>query len=203
MLAGKHRGYREIWWVTPSFCQLDASSLSFSCNFFILKIGNFPSLNQRSKSPKRTERKPKETTPSRSTKSAIPRRTVEVNLPWTKLHESVNISFVAAKSRVAPIRPLTIPKLELQETISSSRLSSMLQKKLRIPITRILFWTDSTRSTVDSLIEFRFQSFVEIRIGEIMDMSSTNQWRHVLDILNPADDCSHGLQPSELSADHR
>jgi len=116
----------------------------------------------------------------------------------------VTVSFVIAKSRVAPIRPLTIPKLELPGAVIASRLARMVKEELRIDIEEVIFWVDS--QTVLQWIHstsFRFQTFVANRISEILDSTNAAQWRHVPGVLNPADDCSRGLLPEELSAEHR
>ena len=45
-----------------------------------------------------------------------------VYLRVTYATEVVNVNFVSSKSRVAPLRPLTVPKLELQGAIVALRL---------------------------------------------------------------------------------
>ena len=111
---------------------------------------------------------------------------------------------MAAKSRVAPIRQLSIPKLELQGALVGYRLSLSVLEELRFKIDRVCYWTDS--KTVLQWLHsenYRFQSFVANRTSEILEKSQPNQWRHVPGMLNPADDCSRGLQPSELNSGHR
>ncbi|XP_059350123.1 uncharacterized protein LOC130704363 [Daphnia carinata] len=41
------------------------------------------------------------------------------------------------------------------------------------------------------------------KISEILDSTTPQQWRHVPGILNPADECSRGLCPSDLDPNHR
>ena len=50
---------------------------------------------------------------------------------------------------------------------------------------------------------FRFHTFVENHIDEILEGSEPRQWRHVPGTENPADDASRGLQPGDLTLDHR
>nr|XP_054768447.1 uncharacterized protein LOC129276029 [Lytechinus pictus] len=52
--------------------------------------------------------------------------------------------FVAAKSRVAPLRPLTVPRLELQAAVLASRLYKTILEELRIEIEDVILMTDST-----------------------------------------------------------
>ena len=49
----------------------------------------------------------------------------------------------------------------------------------------------------------RFQTYVANRIGEIKENSQVEEWRHIPGVMNPADDASRGLSPSELSPEHR
>ena len=47
------------------------------------------------------------------------------------------------------------------------------------------------------------KTFVANRVGELMDESELQRWRLVPVTMNPADDCSRGLFPSQLTEDHR
>ena len=53
-------------------------------------------------------------------------------------------AFVAAKTRVAPVKPLSVPKLELQAAVLNVRLASMIQKENDYEISTIWFWSDSS-----------------------------------------------------------
>ena len=47
------------------------------------------------------------------------------------------------KSRVTPLKPVTIPRLELTAAIVSSKISCMLQKEVEYAQIQETFWTDS------------------------------------------------------------
>ena len=113
---------------------------------------------------------------------------------------SVSVSFVIAKSRVAPLRPLSIPRLELQGAVVGLRLLKETANSIQLPINNVLFWTDS--NTVLQWINSkkrRFHTFVANRVAEILDGSKQVQWRHVPGVENPADELSRGLLPTQLS----
>lgn len=51
---------------------------------------------------------------------------------------------IAAKSRVAPLKQLTIPRVELQAAVLASRLAKTIQEESRIKFSNVMFFTDST-----------------------------------------------------------
>ncbi|XP_062713377.1 uncharacterized protein LOC134290292 [Aedes albopictus] len=57
--------------------------------------------------------------------------------------ERSHVALVYAKSRVAPLKSQTVPRLELQGCVLASQMISVLQMEIMIDITRLYFWTDS------------------------------------------------------------
>ena len=111
-----------------------------------------------------------------------------------------DVRFITAKSRVAPLRQLTIPRLELQAAVLASRLAKTIQVESRINFNGITFFTDSmiTLGWIQSHSR-NFKPFVSARIGEIQSNSNPNQWRHISSQDNVADDLSRGISVQELS----
>ncbi|XP_044174392.1 uncharacterized protein LOC122958023 [Acropora millepora] len=117
---------------------------------------------------------------------------------------SYHCSFIFGKTRLTPIKPLTIPRLELQAAVMAVRMSQTIQKELDVIPSQITYWTDST--TVLSYIKSqgtRFHTFVSNRVAEIKEVSDPETWRHVPGRLNVADDCSRGLSAQDLLQDSR
>ena len=87
-----------------------------------------------------------------------------------------NVKFIAAKSRVAPLRQLTIPRLELQAAVLTSRLAKGIQEESRIQFGKVYFFTDSTITLawIQSLSR-NFKPFVSSRIGEIQSDTDPSQ----------------------------
>ena len=52
------------------------------------------------------------------------------------------VAFVIGKARVAPMKALTIPKLELQAALLAARLREKVQKALTLKVERTFMWTD-------------------------------------------------------------
>ena len=117
----------------------------------------------------------------------------------TDQSDAVKCTFVMGKSRLAPIKPVTIPRLELSAAVIATRLDRISRNELTLPITESFFWTDST--CVLRYIENqdkRFQTFVANRVATIHDASSPSQWKYVNTQDNPADDSSRGVPPDLL-----
>ena len=55
----------------------------------------------------------------------------------------IHCAFVMGKCRNAPIREWSIPRLELQAAVLSSRLHKLIYNELELTISRTFFWSDS------------------------------------------------------------
>ncbi|XP_072046826.1 uncharacterized protein [Amphiura filiformis] len=111
----------------------------------------------------------------------------------------IHCALVIAKARVAPVKQVTVPRLELNASTVAVRVNTMIQHELDIPINKTVFWTDSM--TVLRYINneaARFKTFVANRLGVIHDGSHASQWRYVPTKDNPADDSSRGLSIDQL-----
>ena len=103
------------------------------------------------------------------------------------------------KSRVAPLKPVTIPRLELTAAVVASKIGCILRKELECKEVKETYWTDS--KTVLGYINNdarRFHVFVGNRVQEIRDKTSREQWRYIETKQNPADIASRGSSVQEL-----
>nr|XP_021331052.1 uncharacterized protein LOC110439398 [Danio rerio] len=108
--------------------------------------------------------------------------------------DKVHVSFLMGKSRVTPLKHVTIPRLELTAAVLAVKMDIMLKKMLQLPLEDSVFWSDST--TVLNYIKNenkRFHTFVANRVSFIRDATQPQQWRYVPTKDNPAEDASLGL----------
>ena len=115
--------------------------------------------------------------------------------------ELVNCSLVISRSRVAPTKPVTVPRLELTAAVLSVRISRFLQDELKLNQVEEFFWTDS--KVVLGYISNearRFHVYVANRVQEIRNHTEPDQWRHVGTGENPADLASRGVSAEELAS---
>ena len=112
---------------------------------------------------------------------------------------TLRLTYVIGKCRVAPIRHMTIPKLELQAAVYGARLRKQLLSKQYVRIDKIYHWTDS--STVLQWLQVahkKQQVFVAHRAAEILENLSMDQWRHVKGVKIPADIGTRGMSIESL-----
>ncbi|XP_072389582.1 uncharacterized protein [Diabrotica undecimpunctata] len=125
-----------------------------------------------------------------------------IYLRVTYKSEQVFCSLLASKSRVAPLKPLTLPRLELMGALLCSKLTAKIANIVKEKLSQL----DSINMWSDSEIVLawlrshpsRWTQFVANRVAQILDNSPNAHWRHVRSKENPADILSRGMLPSEL-----
>ncbi|XP_061168132.1 uncharacterized protein LOC133177057 [Saccostrea echinata] len=143
----------------------------------------------------------------KATSLEIPRMCIHENPPETTVHifsdasikaygacayivSGDQSSLIMAKNRVAPLKTLTIPKLELMGALLGARLLKFIKKNIQF--SEAVLWTDS--QIVLSWLETTktLGTFVRNRIQEIKKLTEQYKWRYCPTTSNPADILSRG-----------
>ena len=120
--------------------------------------------------------------------------------------EEARVEFMVAKTRVAPTKRMTIPRLELMSALLLARLCHTIQEALKdtMKLEETVCFTDSRVSLcwiqgADS----EWKQFVENRVVSIRKLVPATNWRHCPGTENPADIPSRGMLPQRLKEEGR
>jgi len=118
-------------------------------------------------------------------------------------HET-RLSFMVAKTRVAPLKSQIIPRLELLSALLLTRLISTVSESLgdRLPLLLPKCFTDFQVALCwiyFTGVEKDWKPFVQNRVREIRESVPVSSWSHCPGTLNPTDLPSRGLTAEELS----
>ncbi|XP_049294136.1 uncharacterized protein LOC125769445 [Anopheles funestus] len=99
------------------------------------------------------------------------------------------VVLIGAKTRVAPLKYTSIPRLELQAAILGVRLMKAIETAHRIKIDRRYLWTDSKDVLCWLNADHRkYSIYVAHRVSEILENSTVNEWHWVSTKRNVADE---------------
>ncbi|UYV82837.1 hypothetical protein LAZ67_22001033 [Cordylochernes scorpioides] len=107
------------------------------------------------------------------------------------------LTLIWSKVRLAPMKSITIPRLELMAMVLGARLANAIQAALKRKCETTL-WSDSTTALSWIKKEIEWRVFVRNRVREIQATTNLNDWRFVPSQLNPADLLSRGCSPSQF-----
>ena len=105
-------------------------------------------------------------------------------------------TLIMAKNRVAPLKSLTIPRLELMAAVIGSRLLDHITRY--VDVSRAVLWSDS--QIVLSWLKSTkiLKPFIGNRVTEIKELTGEFPWRYCPTESNPADLLSRGISAEKF-----
>ncbi|XP_057340571.1 uncharacterized protein LOC130677734 [Microplitis mediator] len=125
---------------------------------------------------------------------------------FIKVHtpaHGVRVTLLCSKTKAAPLKRLTIPRLELTAAHMLAKLIKHCQSTLNLTQSPTYLWTDSTITlTWIKSHPARWKEFVRNRVSHIQDLLPDGHWNFIPGTQNPADCATRGLTPTQLR-DHQ
>nr|XP_044248764.1 uncharacterized protein LOC123002519 [Drosophila takahashii] len=121
-----------------------------------------------------------------------------------KFGPAIHCCLLGSKAKVAPLRLVSIPRLELMGATLGARLAYEVEKSLTMQICKRIFWTDSR--TVLSWLrsdQRKYKQFVAFRVSEILDTTKQEDWRWVPTSQNVADEATKWTRTPDFSSGSR
>ncbi|XP_055926957.1 uncharacterized protein LOC129958485 [Argiope bruennichi] len=109
------------------------------------------------------------------------------------------VSFLMSKNRVAPLKTLTLPRLELMDAVIGVRLAKFLEGVYYKIVGKFIFWIDSQivlywiRGNAK-----KWKQFMANRVAEMQEKSNPNDWFYCPSADNPADLLTRGVSVENL-----
>ncbi|GFV98841.1 uncharacterized protein TNCV_2913581 [Trichonephila clavipes] len=116
----------------------------------------------------------------------------------TVVENDAKVTLLCSKARVAPLKSLTIPRLELMSCCLGARLANSIIRALNLPGIKVIYWSDSEVALWWIREQGNWSMFVANRVKEIRELTQFQSWRHVPSNMNIADLLSRGCTPQKM-----
>ena len=103
-----------------------------------------------------------------------------------------------SKTRVAPVKELTLPQLELMAAVIGARLTRHLLSALECKSATL--WSDSQIVLQWLKSTKPLKRFISNRVKEIHDLTASYEWKYCSTTVNPADLLTRGITSQQLKS---
>ena len=111
----------------------------------------------------------------------------------------MSVSLLFGRSKVAPTKTTSIPRLELCSAVLSTQAVRMMREELDVKVDEEFYYSDS--KVVLGYIQNerrRFYVYVANRVQAIRNVTKPSQWRYIDSANNPADLGTRGVPSNKL-----
>ena len=119
-------------------------------------------------------------------------------------NNAIDVKLICAKTKVAPLHAVSMPRLELLGAELGSLLGEKILSTLEVNRHDVYYWTDS--KDVLGWLHNRsklFKPFVAHRVSEIQQRTENCMWMKVPSNCNPADIATRGSKACDISMNHQ
>ncbi|XP_071040019.1 uncharacterized protein [Parasteatoda tepidariorum] len=121
---------------------------------------------------------------------------------YANISNEVKTLFIMSKRRVALIKTLTLPRLELMSAVIGARIYDYLHKLFSDICQQFYLWTDSQITYFWINNNNSLKPFVQNRVSEIQTLTDPKLWQHCSGSSNPADKLTRGESLKSLVDDN-
>ena len=121
---------------------------------------------------------------------------------WKLNNGQFKCRLILSKNRLAPIKRLSIDRIELCGAVLNSRLKAFLERHCRYKLQKCYHIVDS--QIVHNMIQkesYGFNTFAATRVGEIQQNTNPDDWYWTESKNNIADWLTRGKKPNDLNSE--